>query len=121
MLQRMKIGPRIKEARERQGFTQTSLGKRVGVSQPTVSDWESSRTEPTVENLRQLAVELQVYFEWLATGRGPSDFIPGVNEPATEYRVEAAPREDENNLLGIFRKLTEEKKAALLEFLTRWK
>ncbi|MBW7901686.1 MAG: helix-turn-helix transcriptional regulator [Rhodocyclaceae bacterium] len=116
----MKIGLRIKKLREERGYSQGELARRVGVTQPTVSDWENNRTEPTVDNLRLLAVEFDVFFEWLTTGRGQRRFVPMAGEPVAEYRVERQPPEDETQLLNLFRRLPDARRQALLEFLSRW-
>lgn len=116
----MKIGQRIRESRERNGFSQGELARRLGVSQPTISDWENGKTEPTVENMRSVAVELDVWFEWLATGRGIKDYLPGVQEPRQEYRVQPELAADERDLQAAYRKLTPARRAALLEFLKHW-
>lgn len=116
----MKIGPRIKESREGKRFSQGELARRLGVSQPTISDWENGKTEPTVDNMRTLAVELEVCFEWMATGRGPRDYPPGVQEPRPEYRTQPELPADEQNLQVIYRKLAPARREALLEFLKRW-
>lgn len=116
----MKIGSRIKNLREERGYSQGELARRVGVTQPTVSDWENNKTEPTVDNLRILATELDVFFEWLATGRGAKQFSPQANQPPSEYRVERAPPAGEARLLEIFRRLPDARREALVEFLSRW-
>lgn len=117
----MKIGRRIKESRELKHYSQGELARLVGVSQPTISDWENGKTEPTVDNLRSLAVELDVCFEWMATGRGPRDYQPGVQEPRQEYRAQPELPADEQNLQAIYRKLSPARREALLEFLKRWR
>lgn len=116
----MKIGHRIRESRERKLLSQDGLARLLGVSQPTISDWENSKTEPTVDNMRTLAVELDVWFEWLVTGRGPQEYSPKVQEPQQEYRVQAEMPEDERNLQAIYRKLSPARRQALLEFLKQW-
>lgn len=116
----MKIGHRIKESRERKGVSQGELARRLGVSQPTISDWENGKTDPTVENMRTLAVELNVWFEWMATGRGAKDYVQGVQEPRQEYRVQADLPPDERDLQAVYRKLSPARKVALLEFLKSW-
>lgn len=116
----MKIGPRIKGSREQRRLSQGELARRVGVSQPTVSDWENGKTEPTVDNMRSLAVELEVCFEWLATGRGPRDYLLGVQQPVAEYRTQLEPPTDERDLIAFYRKLPPARRNALLEFLKHW-
>lgn len=120
MVRRMKIGPRIEKARKLKRLSQGELGRRIGVSQPTVSDWENSRTEPTVDNMRGLAVELEVCFEWMATGRGPMEYRPGVTEPEAEYRIKSELPEDEQELQAIYRKLPPARQHALIEFLRKF-
>lgn len=46
-----------------------------------------------------------------------SEYVSGINEFVMEYCVDVVFCEDENNLFGIFRKLIEEKKVVLFEFL----
>lgn len=116
----MKIGHRIRESRERRQLSQEALAQRIGVSQPTISDWENSKTEPTVDNMRTLAVELDVWFEWLVTGRGMREYPPGVQEPRSEYRVQPELSADEQKLQTIYRSLSPTRRQALLEFLKRW-
>ena len=116
----MKIGYRIKESREKKGVSQGELARRLGVSQPTISDWENGKTDPAVENMRTLAVELDVWFEWLATGRGAKNYVLGVQEMQQEYRVQLDLPPDERDLQAIYRKLSPARKEALLEFLRNW-
>lgn len=64
------LGQRIAQARELARISQTELSKGAGVTRSAVSQWESEGTEPTPENLRAIALETSVNYEWLATGRG---------------------------------------------------
>ena len=45
----------LKEIRKRNGYTQCSLAKELGVSQQAVSNWENGSTEPSVEMLCKLS------------------------------------------------------------------
>lgn len=116
----MKIGLRIRKLREEHGYSQGELARRIGVTQPTVSDWENNRTEPAVDNLRLLAVEFGVLFEWLTTGRGQRRFVSMAGEVPEEYRVERRPPAEEAQLLALFRRLPEKRRQALLDFLSHW-
>ncbi len=48
----------LRAARIRAGLTQVAVAANVGVSQPTVSQWEAGIAEPTLANLRRLAAVL---------------------------------------------------------------
>ena len=44
----------VKELREKAGMQQKELALIVGVSQPTVSDWEHQKKDPSGERLKKL-------------------------------------------------------------------
>ena len=46
---------RFREAREKAGLSTTDVAKRVGVSQPAVSKWDTGSKLPSVEILCKLA------------------------------------------------------------------
>ncbi|GIV98145.1 MAG: hypothetical protein KatS3mg057_2802 [Herpetosiphonaceae bacterium] len=59
MEQRRSSLPRmLRAARLARGITQQELGQRLGVTQSTISLWESGNEIPTVEHMLLLAVEL---------------------------------------------------------------
>ena len=45
----MKIAERIKELRQVNGLSQAEFGKKIGVSQDTISLWEQGKSVPAVE------------------------------------------------------------------------
>lgn len=46
---------RVKELRERRGLQQKQLALEIGVSRPTVSEWEHGKKDPSGERLLKLA------------------------------------------------------------------
>ena len=47
---------RVKELRLRAGMQQKEIAVAVGVSRPTVSEWEHQKKDPTGERLLKLAL-----------------------------------------------------------------
>ena len=45
----------VKELRKSRGIQQKELALSIGVAQPTVSEWESGKKDPSGERLRKLA------------------------------------------------------------------
>lgn len=45
----------VKELRRKKGVQQKELAIEIGVSQPTVSDWEANKKDPSGERLKRLA------------------------------------------------------------------
>ncbi|MEM1193530.1 MAG: helix-turn-helix domain-containing protein [Pseudomonadota bacterium] len=62
------IGDRIKHARKCAAFSQSDLAERVGVSQPTVANWESGIHDPRRLMLAKLSETLKVPLTWLSEG-----------------------------------------------------
>lgn len=86
---RMGLGGRIKEARELVGWDQSTLAKRSGVAQPTLSALESrdSGRSAYAEQLIRALPGDKVNHDWIRTGRGP--IIAA--EPSVEYAGIPAP------------------------------
>jgi transcriptional regulator with XRE-family HTH domain len=53
------LGVKIKNKRKELGIRQYQLAKLVGVSAPTISDWEAGNTSPKGKNLWKLAAALK--------------------------------------------------------------
>lgn len=62
------IGQRIKATRKRCRLNQENLGRELGVSQPTVANWEADIHQPRPFMLGKLADRLEVTVGWLAGG-----------------------------------------------------
>lgn len=56
---------RMREARERRGYTQAHLAERMGVQSSTVSHFETGGRRPSMHNLRRLAMALNVSADYL--------------------------------------------------------
>ena len=54
------VGVRIKLARDRLGIFQSELAKRLGVSQPYISDVERGRVKPSLEWIIRVAEALGI-------------------------------------------------------------
>ncbi|MBB4658436.1 helix-turn-helix domain-containing protein [Parvularcula dongshanensis] len=62
------IGLRIRTARKALGLNQGALAKRLGVTQPTVANWEAGVHDPRQLMLAKIADALSVSLGWLAGG-----------------------------------------------------
>ena len=67
------IGDRIRQARQRRGWSQTRLARELKVSTSYVSLLESGRRRPRPQLLERAAQELECPVEYLRTGRGSPD------------------------------------------------
>ncbi|MFJ2716511.1 DUF2690 domain-containing protein [Streptomyces sp. NPDC087437] len=105
----VELGQTLKRWREESNRSQSSVARKLGTRQPTVSRWESGTTVPTVEVIRELwrirtqptgtpssdteldrALDLHRYAE-TERGRGPKPPPPPTPPPATAAAPSPAP------------------------------
>jgi transcriptional regulator with XRE-family HTH domain len=63
---------KIKEARQKAGLSQKYVAMTLGVAPPSVSNWESGKTQPTPENLKALAALYNVSIDYLLGNEPPA-------------------------------------------------
>lgn len=74
---------------------QTAVAKLIGISQPSVSEWEAGTTMPSIANVTKLATKTNVCVEWLYTSRGAKHPGPPM-EPVAERLWSAWGRLDDD-------------------------
>lgn len=62
------LGARLQKARLDKGLSQAELGKRAGVAQKAVCNYETSKTYPDAPTIEKLAGKLGVSAPWLGFG-----------------------------------------------------
>lgn len=62
----------IRDVRKAMGFTQTQLGKKVGVSLQQVSRFEAGTSEPPIDFWKKFSNAFGLNIEWLLFGTGPA-------------------------------------------------
>lgn len=113
---------RIRRARLTAGLSQSQLALETGVRRSAVAQWERvDGTSPSVQHLACIATVTQVYFEWLATGRGPGRPEDGNDLPAPEkLPLDAARTAQETEILSLLRRMPPRKRQvarAIIEML----
>ncbi|MGH8038665.1 MAG: helix-turn-helix domain-containing protein [Stenotrophomonas sp.] len=113
---------RIRRARLTAGLSQSQLALEAGVRRSAVAQWErEGGTFPSVQHLACVAIVTQVYFEWLATGRGPGRPEDGNDlTMSEETSVDAARTAQETEILSLLRRMPPRKRQmarAIIEML----
>lgn len=84
----------VKELRKAKGIQQKELAISIGVSRPTVSEWESNKKDPSGERLRKLA-EFFGVDELVILGKGIVNLTENTEIPKTpEARFVSAGMDD---------------------------
>lgn len=108
---KLKFALRLKELRERDDLSQKELGKALNLSQGTVGGWETSRREPTLLGLHELADFFNVSLDYLL-GRTDAPYTV-LQTTRSEFEVSAF----EKRLLGLYRSLPESEQAIFCRML----
>ena len=101
---------RVRELREAKGIQQKELAIDLGVSQPTISDWESGRKVPSAKSTMKLADYFGVSVDFLL-GREDDSRREDEKKPTP---VSEDGLEKDQRLVMWFRSLPEEKQKAIL-------
>jgi len=91
----MELMERIKTLRKAKGWTQTELGKRIGVIQKVIADYETGNTKPPIERLPVLADVLGVSVDELLRGDAIQTSVSGPETQVTHGNSRVAKIQDE--------------------------
>ncbi|MCM1154246.1 MAG: helix-turn-helix domain-containing protein [Roseburia sp.] len=69
----MNIGDNIRECRKKAKLSQKELGKKLGVSQQHIAQYERGKRQPKIETLRKIANALGVSIDYLKTGKSTDE------------------------------------------------
>ena len=95
---------RFREAREKAGLSAAEVGRRIGVSQPAVTQWETGAKVPSVEMLCKLADLYCVSTDYLLDRDEQLESIPrngDILPPETLRLLNGKPVWDESRGWGI--------------------
>lgn len=73
----------VKELRKKKGIQQKELAIEIGVTQPTVSEWESQKKDPSGERLKKLSDYFGVD-ELIILGKGVINLTNVEHTPVTK-------------------------------------
>ena len=102
------FGQRLKELREKHGFTQEQLGEKISVTKGNISKYESGKLEPNIETIRLIANIFDVSTDYLL---GRSDYRFSAHTQAAHIASEGTISEDVlDEIEEILKKAREELK-----------
>ena len=85
----MMFGMRIELLREKNGWSQAELARRIGVSASSVGMYEQGRREPSLDLVVRLANEFGVTTDYLLIGNSPCpDSTAKLQTPAIAVQTE---------------------------------
>ena len=62
------LGTRIKKKRKEANLTQPELGRKLGLTHSSISNWEADNFSPSAKNLHELASIFDCSIDWLLNG-----------------------------------------------------
>ena len=90
-MDQIKIGALIAELRKEKQLTQEQLGEKLGVSQKSISRWETGKNMPDISLLKPLSIELGISVSELIEGErneGLEEKKEKYIEQVLEYTIE---------------------------------
>lgn len=100
-----KVGRFLKELRKENNMTQEQLGEKIGVTNKTISRWETGNYMPPVENLKLLSDIYQVSINEILAGErlAQDNYIEAAEENITTAleKMEEKNKRFENHMLII--------------------
>ena len=81
----VKIGKKIQEARKRKRITQEELAHAVGVSDKSISAYESNRISPSLKVLEKIAESTQSPLGYFFEENVESDILAKLNDLEKEF------------------------------------
>jgi len=106
---------RLRECRENANLSQKYVAITLGISSPSVANWERGKTNPTKENIMRLADLYGVSVDYLL---GRTDDVNGIADDEISSPLLS---EDEMVLLERYRALSDEDKELLRSDALRMK
>ena len=108
------IGSRIKDLRKGKKMSQSDLGKIIGVSQTTVTAWETGRAEPSSAYISKLADFFNVSADYLLgrpekNGTTKCDKIEDMLDSAMTFDGKPLSNNDRNVIRGMIEAYLENK------------
>lgn len=82
------LGGRIARARDLAALTLEEAASHIGVTNETLAEWESDRSEPRANKIMTLAGVLGVSPAWLISGAGDPPQAPGMSVAVDEMSGE---------------------------------
>lgn len=101
---------RIKECRINSKMSQKFVAVSLGVAAPSVSNWESGKTQPTPENFKRLADLFGVTVDYLI---GQTDELQEIKN-AQQSEIPGLPDED---LIRLITNLTQHEEQRVRDFV----
>lgn len=97
-MDQIKIGRLISALRKEKQLTQEQLGEKIGVSQKSISRWETGKNMPDISLLRPLSDELGITVSELIEGE-KQESINITKEESIEHIIEFTVQVRKNNAL----------------------
>lgn len=110
-MDQQKIGNFIATLRKEKGFTQEQLGEKLGVTNKTISRWETGKYMPDIDKLQELSSVLDIRVNELLAGEKIEDTEEFIKK-ADENLVQAL---TESNTFGLQEKIDFYKKKWIKE------
>ena len=118
------LGSRLRKSRERKGWTQTFVCRKLGISNSTLSGYERDYREPDADMISTFAELYEISPGWLLTGKedqipilDPEDQLSPAEEKLWEEIIKRTQDENEQLFFYKFSKKTAADKRRIMRMI----
>ena len=122
-MDQIKVGNFIAVMRKEQGFTQEELGERLGVTNKTISRWETGKYMPDIDKLQELSTCLGVRVNELLSGEkieSADDFVKKADENLVDVLNMHCAFSLQEKIVFYKRKWSKEHKSFIVMWVIIW-
>lgn len=112
----MEIKDRIKLIRKKLKLNQLEFGKRIGVTESAICNFENARRNPSEQTLKSICREYNVDYFWLTEGGNEDEmFLPEPTGVIDELKVQYNLSDTETKIIENFLKLSKSQREDFIE------
>ena len=117
----MTIQDRIKKIRKDSGYNQADFGKRLGLSESAICNYESGRRSISEQTIKSICREFHVNYAWLKDGEGPEKDSSGTDIVLKTLKETYHLDELDTQIVQAYLQLSDKEKEAFKAFVEKLK
>ncbi len=117
----MTLQDRIKKVRKDNGLNQLEFGKRIGLSESAICNYENGRREASEQSIKSICREFNINYEWLKNEEGPEKPDEELDVLIETFRRTYNLNETDIKIIKAYILLSESEKEAFRTFIEKIK
>lgn len=117
----MTINERIKKIRKSKGLNQADFGKKIGLSESAICNYENGRRDVSELTIKSICREYRINYDWLKNGIEPMEHIVDNSTLLETLKREYDLSDIDIEIMSIYITLSKEEREAFNDFIKKIK